>query len=372
MVKILFLIPTLMHGGAEKVLVNLVNNLDRTKYDVTLYSIFDEGVNKQFLQHHVTYRSRFKKVFRGNSQLMKLFSPKLLYHFFIKEEYDILVSFLEGPAARIIAGCTNPDTKKIAWIHTEMTEEKLGKTGFRSLGEARNIYEKFDRIVGVSKDVAASFKQNITDKIPVSVLYNVNETKQIIDKGKATVDGFSGDSIVKICSAGKIVKLKGFDRLLEAHQRLIREGLKHEVYIIGKGAEQNSLENKVQELGLSDSFRFLGFDENPYRMISKADLYVCSSLREGFSTAVTEALILGVPCVSTDVSGARELLGENNEYGIVTENNTDALYRGIKEMLTDSDKLSYYRKRAEIRGNYFSKEHTIKAAQHLFYSIHHE
>ena len=67
-----------MHGGAEKVLVNLVNNLDKTKYDLTLYSIFDEGVNKQFLKSDVRYQSRFKKVFRGNSQIMKLLPPKWL------------------------------------------------------------------------------------------------------------------------------------------------------------------------------------------------------------------------------------------------------------------------------------------------------
>lgn len=365
MTKILFLIPTLMHGGAEKVLVNLVNNLDPTKYEVTLYSIFDEGVNKQFLKSHVKNRSRFKKVFRGNSQIMKLFSPQFLYRFLIKDDYDIVVSFLEGPAARIVSGCTDPNTKKIAWIHTEMTDERIAKIGFRSLKEARALYEKFDHIAGVSKNVTAAFKKNITDKVPVSVLYNVIETEQITEKGKVSADGFADDTTQKICSAGKIVKVKGFERLLEVHHRLMREGLKHEVCIIGKGTEQSNLEDKARELGLSQSFRFLGFDENPYRFISKADLYVCSSLREGFSTAVTEALILGIPCVSTDVSGAGELLGENNEYGLVTGNNTEALYQGIKEMLTDPGKLSYYRKQAKIRGELFSKEKTVKAVENL-------
>ena len=370
MTKILFLIPNLMHGGAEKVLVNLVNNLDKTKYDITLYSIFDEGVNKQFLKDHVKYRSRFKKVFRGNSQLMKLFSPRFLYRFFIKEEYDIVVSFLEGPAARIMSGCNSPNTKKIAWIHTEMTDPHLVKTGFRTVNEARKLYERFDHIAGVSKNVTAAFKKNVTHKIPVSVMYNVNETQQIIDKGKNQVDGFVKKNIVTICSAGKIVKVKGFDRLLEVHERLISEGFMHRVSIIGKGEQQSSLENKVRELGLSDSFLFLGFAENPYQYISKADMYVCSSLREGFSTAVTEALVLGIPCVSTDVSGAKELLGENNEYGIVTENNTEALYEGIREMLEHPEKRTYYRKQAEIRGGYFSKEHTVKAVENLLDELH--
>lgn len=365
MTKILFFIPTLMHGGAEKVLVNLANNLDPIKYEVTLYSIFDEGVNKQFLKSHVKYRHKFKKVFRGNSQIMKLFSTPFLYRFFIREDYDVVVSFLEGPAARIISGCTNPNTKKIAWIHTEMIDESLGKTGFRNGTEARKLYERFDHIVGVSKNVSASFKKIITSKVPVSVIYNVIETEHVIEKGKVPADGFTDDNTITICSVGKIVQVKGFDRLLEVHHKLMGEGVKHKIFIIGKGAEQNALQNKVYEMGFSDSFVFLGFDENPYRFISKADLYVCSSLREGFSTAVTEALVLGVPCVSTDVSGARELLGENNEYGLVTENTTEALYQGIKEMLTDPGKLSFYRKQAELRGSFFSKENTVKTVENL-------
>lgn len=85
------------------------------------------------------------------------------------------------------------------------------------------------------------------------------------------------------------------------------------------------------ENNLTDTFTFLGYRDNPYKYVKKADLYVCSSRREGFSTAVTEALIVGTPVVSTNCSGAYELLGKNNEYGIVTENNEDALYEGIKK-----------------------------------------
>ena len=85
MKKILFLIHDLGPGGAEKVLVNLVNNLDREKFDVTVMSMFDVGVNKQFLAPHVKYRYCFKRMFRGNSHIMKLFSPNILHKWFIKD-----------------------------------------------------------------------------------------------------------------------------------------------------------------------------------------------------------------------------------------------------------------------------------------------
>ena len=86
MKKVLFMIPNLSVGGAEKVLVNLVNNMDREKFDVTVTSLFGGGVNEQFLKPHVRYNVVFKKAFPGNSRIMSLFSPKTLHKRFIKEK----------------------------------------------------------------------------------------------------------------------------------------------------------------------------------------------------------------------------------------------------------------------------------------------
>lgn len=372
MTKILFLIPNLMHGGAEKVLVNLVNNLDPRKYDITLYSIFDGGVNKEFLKTHVKYQSKFKKVFRGNSQIMKLFSPNFLYKYFIRKDYDIVVSYLEGPAARIISGCDNPQTKKIAWIHIELNDQKKASVGFRNWNEAVAAYEKYDKIIGVSENVLECFRRNLTHKVPAQVLYNTNETESIKKLSQVPVAIEFDRNVINICSVAKIVKTKGFDRLLIAHKKLLDEGFVHHVNILGIGEEQTHLEKAIKELGVQDSFKFLGFHKNPYKYMSKCDLYVCSSQIEGFSTAVSEALILGLPVVSTNCSGAYELLGHHNEYGIVTQNNTKALCHGIKEMLADPEKLPFYKQKAALRGGFFSKENTVKGVEQLFDSLLHE
>ncbi|MPN57198.1 N-acetylgalactosamine-N,N'-diacetylbacillosaminyl-diphospho-undecaprenol 4-alpha-N-acetylgalactosaminyltransferase [bioreactor metagenome] len=129
------------------------------------------------------------------------------------------------------------------------------------------------------------------------------------------------------------------------------------------------MEKRIKELGVESTFKLLGFHKNPYKFVSKSDLYVCSSFREGFSTAVTEALVLGIPVVSTNCSGANELLGENNEFGIVTENSTEGLYEGIREMLRNPAKLSHYKMQAKARGALFSKEKTVKAVENLFDSL---
>lgn len=364
--KLLFLIPNLAHGGAERVLVNLANNLDSHKYDVTVQTLFNVGVNRQYLQPHVHYVPGYKKHIRGTTTLMKLFSPRLLYKFWIKGNYDVLISYLEGPTSRIIAGCPDPEKKKIAWLHIELNTPKQAAIGFRSPAEAQKYYNTYDRLVAVAGSVKDRFLQSLPVMTPIHVLYNTNETGQIVEKAKMLPEdpAFCEDGI-RICSVAKLMPTKGFDRLLTVHKRLLDEGLHHTVYILGIGEEEEKLRQKIREYGVEDSFILLGFRDNPYQYVSRCDLYVCSSRREGFSTAVTEALIVGTPVVSTDCSGARELLGENNEYGIVVENSEDGIYEGMKKMLSEPETLAHYRRMAGERGKYFSKEKTVQAVEEM-------
>ena len=370
MTKVLFLIPNLAHGGAEKVLVNLANNMDKTKFDVTVQTLFDVGVNRQYLNSDVKYIGGFKRMPRGNTYVMKLFSPEKLYKHFIRDNYDIIVSYLEGPTARIVSGCTNPNTKLVSWIHIEQHTKELASKSFRSYKEALDCYSKFDRTVCVSDTVKDDFESIFDTKKPVEVLYNTNESEKIkkLSDEKADDVDFSKDTI-NIISVAKIVPSKGYDRLMKIHKKLIEENIKNHIYILGIGEEKEKYEKYLAENNLTDTFTFLGYRDNPYKYVKKADLYVCSSRREGFSTAVTEALIVGTPVVSTNCSGAYELLGENNEYGIVTENNEDALYEGIKKMLTTPDLLEAYAAKAKERGKAFSTEKTVKAVEEMLESL---
>ena len=138
MKKILFLIHDLGQGGAEKVLVNLVNNMDRSKFDISVTVLFGGGVNEQFLAPHIHFHAVFPKEIPGNSKLMKLLTPKLLHKLCVKEHYDIEVSYLEGPSARVISGCQNTDTRLVSWIHVEQhTMDKLAGS-FRNENNYRN------------------------------------------------------------------------------------------------------------------------------------------------------------------------------------------------------------------------------------------
>ena len=362
--KIIFLIPNLKHGGAEKVLVNLVNNLDPAVFDITVHTLFDVGVHKSALKPHIKYTSSFRQEFRGNNRFFQLFSPKFLWTHMVKEHYDIAVSYLEGPTSRILSGCTDPDTKRIAWLHIELDSPKLASLGFRSPTEAERAYNQFDHIVAVSKNVRECFLRHLKVTTPVSILYNTNETEQIAAKAVFEPDDprFKRD-LPSVCSVAKLMKTKGFDRLINVHKQLLTEGLPHRVYILGIGEEQHFLESKIREYGVQDTFLLLGFKPNPYQYVSRCDLYVCSSRREGFSTAVTEALIVGTPVVSTNCSGAKELLGENNEYGLVVDNSEAGVYAGMKKMLSNPALLAHYKEKAKERGGFFSREQTLNTTQ---------
>lgn len=366
MKKIMFMIHDLSVGGAEKVLVNLVNNMDPSQFDITLIALFGGGVNEQFLKPHIHYHTIWKKAIRGNSHLMKLLTPAQLHRLCVKERYDIEVAYLEGPAARIISGCPNPDTKLVAWIHVEQHTREVAAGSFRSYEESVHCYNKFHKVVCVSEYVKNDFLSIYPDLKDVCVLYNTNETRQILDlKDDAVEPDLFREEEIKLCGVGKVVSSKGFDKLARIHCRLRQEGYPLHTYILGVGDDREKIETYLKQQGMEDTFTFLGYQTNPYKYVSRCDMFVCASIAEGFSTAATEALIVGTPVVTTDVSGMKEMLGEHDEYGIVTENNEEALYQGIKRLLDDPEQLAHYKKQAEKRGEDFSTENTVKAVEEM-------
>lgn len=369
MKKILFLIHDLSVGGAEKVLVNLVNNMDTEKFDITVMSLFGGGVNEQFLSPNVKYKAWFKKAIFGNSHLMKLFSPKQLHKMIVKEHYDVEIAYLEGPASRVVSGCNDENTKKLSWIHCTMDSTDTLKLGFRNVVEATDCYERFDKMLFVSEGVKNAFVKICPDVKDPQTVYNTNESEKIKALSLETADELCDNGALKLCAMGKVVKNKGFDRLARIHKRLRDDGIPVHTYILGVGDQQEKIEEYLLENGLADSFTFLGYQTNPYKYVSKCDLFVCSSYAEGFSTAATEALIVGTPVCTVEVSGMREMLGENNEYGIVTENNEKALYEGIKKLLSDPHLLSHYKEKAVLRGKAFSTENTVKAVEDMLLNL---
>lgn len=364
--KILFLIHDLGQGGAEKVLVNLVNNINRNEFDISVTVLFGGGINEQFLKPDIKFKAVWPKMIPGNSKLMKLVSPKQLHKIVVKENYDIEVSYLEGPSARVISGCQNKNTKLISWIHGEQKSLKKVSESFRSKKEAKKCYEKFDQTICVSETVKKDFCKLLNYQRPCCVLYNTVESNKIIEKSKEPVPELESDKFFKLIAVGSLKTIKGYNRLLHIIFRLKQENKKIRLYVLGIGPQEKELKEYVEKKGLKENIIFLGYQTNPYKYVAKSELFVCSSFAEGFSTAATEALIVGTPVCTVNVSGMKEMLGEDNEYGIVTENSEEALYEGIKNIVDDPKKLKHYKRMAQIRGKIFNTQITTEKVEKLF------
>lgn len=365
MKTILFLIPSLGGGGAERVLVNLVNNLDKSKYQISVQTLFDLGVNRQYLNEDIEYIPGLKKQIPGNVRFFKLFSPKTLYCHIVKKKYDIVISYLEGVTARIISGCPYSNSKLISWIHGEQKWKEIASYPFKSYDEAQKCYNRFNINICVADSVKKDFGSLFSLNTTCEVLYNTNEDCKIIEESKEKITDFEKPREITVFSVGRLINEKGYDRLINVHKRLLDQGKKHQIFVLGEGSEKERLKRKIHDNGVSATFHLMGFRNNPYKYIAQADFFICSSRREGFSTAVTETLILGIPVISTCCSGAYELLGKTNEYGIVTENSEEGIYDGMYQMLNSPELLEHYREKAVERGKFFSKEKTVEAVEEM-------
>ena len=367
MIKLLFFIDTtLASGGAEKVLCELVNNLNPEEFDVTVQTLWPEDA-KRYLAPHVHYRSIFsvknkmnKLRFRVEAQL------GLVYEKHIKGDYDIEVAYLECGPTKIISGSSNRKAVKLAWVHCDLHRMTDNPTAFAK--KAKKWYAKYDKVVCVSEQVMMCYRSMFGEEPQSLVLYNTVDDEKIRGKANASVDAIPQKGRPVAATVGRMYHSKGYDRLLEAHHKLLQDGIAYDLWILGEGPERGMLEKMVQDYGMEETVHFLGFQQNPYAFMKAADLIVCSSRYEGFSTVITEALILGKPVVTTPCSGMRELLGDS-QYGLITEDSVDGIYSGMKKMLEDPTLRESYAQAAAQRGTVFSKTERIAETENFFRSV---
>ena len=175
------------------------------------------------------------------------------------------------------------------------------------------------------------------------------------------------EEFLNLISVGRLVPQKAFDRLIRIMNRCVNEDKKSvKLFLLGTGYLEKELRDLVCKYKLKDSVIFLGYNTNPYKFVKNADLFVCSSLHEGFSTAVTESLIVGTPVITTECSGMRELLGEKQEYGIITSNNEDDLYMSLSNLINNPIKIEALKEKAIERGKMFSVEERVSKIESFF------
>ncbi len=369
MIKILFFIPGLSEGGAEKVLRNLVNNMDQSKFDLTVQTI-DQCVSSEFLVNGI----RYKAINRCKSELgKKIFSYwfricaqlKLAYRFFVKDDYDIEVAYLETVATKIIAQSNNFRAKKVAWVHCDLAR----KEGIREVSaKVKKQYNQFDHIVCVSEDVRTGFHELFGPGFDTSVLPNVIDDDEIRAKSDEVIQYEMEKNKIQMVALGRLAPQKNFAYLIDTCRKLKDANCSFCLNILGEGPEREKLERQILSLGLEENVILRGFFKNPYPWVKRADIVVCSSAYEGISTVIQEAMFLHKPVVTTPCTGMTELLGDS-EYGMVVDNSNDGLLKGLYQMINSEELRSHYSQKAVERSKMLAKTAAVKLTQNFFESI---
>lgn len=366
MIKILFFIETIEGGGAEKVLRDLVNNMDRTKFDITVHTVWPCDA-KQYLNEGIRYRSVYSSRSRFNHLRYRLEAALgLTYRLHIRDNYDIECAYLECGATKIMASSTNKKAKKLAWVHCDLMKQSSNPQVFAQ--QTKQIYSRFDCVACVSEHVRSSFVELFGDTVKTQVVYNAVNDEEILAKAKQPLDNVVAKRRQTVLAMGTLYAPKNYIRLLKAHKQLLDEGIAHDLWILGEGWQRAELEEFIRQNGLSDSVSMPGFQQNPYPFIREADVLACSSNYEGFSTFITEGVILGKPVVTTACSGMREILGDS-EYGLITENDDAAFCSGLRKMLTDETMRQRYAAMASKRGKDFSLRTLVKNNERFFLDV---
>lgn len=350
MKKVLFGITSLTLGGAERVLVDLANQLCE-KFEITIFTIYAKGELEKQLNPKVKLKSLYQtshlelsKVQRNIIMPLKVLIEKnKIYNNKIKENYDIEIAFLEGPITRLFS-VKNKKTRKIAWIHNDIS--LVFGTGIKSKIKKKidkKIYTKYETLIFVSRDNLKKFKSiypeirnKYLEPVKKDVIYNYIDKKSILEKAEQEQKiKFSKDSI-NFVTVARLVKQKGIDRIIKVHQKLQENGFRHHFYVIGDGPEKEKLQEMIKKYKIEDTFCLLGKKENPYPYIRNSDYFCLLSYFEGYGMVLEEAKILNKPIIITDTA-AREAIEKYNN-SMVLENTEDSIYEGMKKVIKENKK----------------------------------
>ena len=344
--KILIAQYSLGGGGAEKVLIDILDNVDYSKYEISIFLLRKEGVYLNKVNRNVNIITPIGNVNFKNEKANKLlndfrfalvkFLPKMVHRLEVGNKYDVEIAFVEGLTSKFIADSCNKNSKKIAWVHIDLEKYKPIKEFLQ-----KKFYPKFDIIACVSEDSKRVFEKlypHLKDR--TRVVYNLIDSKQIIELANEKVE--FDEEMPTIIAVGRLSIQKRFDVLIKAHKLLIDDGINHKLLILGEGEKRDELQLLINKLKVSETVELHGFVNNPYKYIKKSKVFAMSSDFEGLPLVVCESLVLGKPIVATRCTGPTELLG-NGEYGVLVDCDDEVQMKdALKSILTDDGLCEYY------------------------------
>lgn len=349
-----------IQDGVARAAIGIANTLVRKAgVEVTLCPLFicDSSMLVQ-IDDRVIVKPVFKRYFRGLSKLVSMIPMWVLYKIIIGNEYDIEVGFCMTLPIQIIAAYPRitknyRNVLRLAWMHCY----DEGLTLYKE-------YKRMNKVICVSKIDADRLEKEAKGELSVGYSYNLLNDQEIRNKGEETINIDRPDGILFI-SVGRMSPEKGYIRLLEVTKRLLDERYRFNLWLIGDGPQKKKLEIAAQKMQLDENVHFFGRQDNPYAYMARADVFVCSSFSEGYSTACTEAIILGIPVLTTNVSGGKEIIDEA-EAGLLVGMENEDLYSGMKKILNQPEILKTWKRTLAKTKERFSYASRLQKLYNIF------
>ncbi|SBV96041.1 glycosyltransferase [uncultured Dysgonomonas sp.] len=355
MKRILFFNDSLVMGGTEILLVDLLNHL-ATKARITL--LLPEPSDKDVLLRKVSPAVSIKYLYPdGLPHFQKKIWENIMIFFprmfarqkgISESEYDEIVCFKETFFARIFAKMNIP---KILWIHNIVYKRKYEARSFREkvsvwlnkkqIKRVERSYNSFDKVICVSDAAKNTYLSVLHEgkapKQDISVLYNAIDLTKVKEKAKEPIIDLP-QSETNFILITRTSPEKRIDRLINTIIRLKDEGYKFHVYIIGDGMDNRTMGEELTEKEINGMVTLKGRIDNPFPYILQSKWSLCVSERESFSLVLLESMALKTPVITTDCGGPRDIV-DGGKYGILVDNSAEGVYRGMKSVL-DNPSLS--------------------------------
>lgn len=341
MIKFLMLITSLAEGGAQRaaseVSLNLSPNIQRRIVTLTneiSYPAKEPPISMNFTFGHPKFLSIFYAIIMGTIKYRRILN---------KYKPDVSMSFLVLDGfINVISNIGNKKTKTILSVHTSLSM-KFRDSLLDRLAKflIKVLYNRADLLIAVSEGVKQELIQDFNiNPSKVKVVYNPVDVEKIEYLAKQEVnDEQFNDNFPILINVGGLREAKGQWHLIRAFSK-VRERKQCGLVICGDGELKSYLEGLVRDLNLKNDVKFLGWQDNPFKYISKASVFVYPSLWEALPYALIEALACRCPIIATDCKyGPKEILGDS-EYGIVVPPMDGKLYKASNPLTPEEERLA--------------------------------
>ncbi len=378
-IKILFRHRSMEMGGVEKVLLSMLNNLDRNKFDLRLCLNLCQGELRNEISDFVDFKTlaKGKEDFSKHSVLNKIqltaraaklwlyrTFPMIPDRFILHNDADIEIATGYTMFSDVL-NSSNKKSKRIGWFHSDITYPKLQPAVPLILKQI----PQFDYFIWGSQQAKDIFSEkHPTVSLPENqVILNAIPIEELKQKASEFIPDFKTSDPVFV-TVGRLHSRKGHHLLMEAHARLLKDGFPHTIFVIGDGEEKENLENQARKLGVEDSFILLGSLLNPYPYVKNADFFIMPSESEGWPLIIADTLILQTPIISTAVGGIPEMI-EHQKNGYLTEYTEESVYAGMKEMLTNPSLVSKIRENLKTAEKQFDNQKIFDAVENILLKL---